>query len=188
MSQKGFAPILIIILIAAVALGGGYLFFANQNKFSKEIACTADAKICPDGTSVGRTGPNCEFAACPKQKGSTSSAVISGWETYQNPALGFEINYPQNWYVVEYESNVGTPNPEKVLTLLFDKDPKPEMIYPLTHPWHDLSIYVSKRLHTNEALNKTGVEQGAELEGEILNKQEFKTTNFAEVKANKKFN
>lgn len=27
--------------------------------------CTMDAKLCPDGTSVGRTGPNCEFAPCP---------------------------------------------------------------------------------------------------------------------------
>lgn len=29
------------------------------------VACTMDAKICPDGSSVGRTGPKCEFAACP---------------------------------------------------------------------------------------------------------------------------
>jgi len=29
------------------------------------IACTAEAKICPDGSAVGRVGPNCEFAACP---------------------------------------------------------------------------------------------------------------------------
>lgn len=28
-------------------------------------ACTMEAKVCPDGTSVGRTGPNCEFTACP---------------------------------------------------------------------------------------------------------------------------
>ena len=28
-------------------------------------ACTMDAKICPDGSSVGRSGPNCEFAPCP---------------------------------------------------------------------------------------------------------------------------
>ncbi len=28
-------------------------------------ACTMEAKICPDGSAVGRTGPNCEFAACP---------------------------------------------------------------------------------------------------------------------------
>lgn len=29
------------------------------------IACTQEAKICPDGSAVGRIGPNCEFAACP---------------------------------------------------------------------------------------------------------------------------
>lgn len=28
-------------------------------------ACTEEAKICPDGSAVGRTGPNCEFAECP---------------------------------------------------------------------------------------------------------------------------
>lgn len=29
------------------------------------VACTMDAKVCPDGSAVGRTGPNCEFAKCP---------------------------------------------------------------------------------------------------------------------------
>ncbi|MDD1679791.1 MAG: hypothetical protein LUO93_11495 [Methanomicrobiales archaeon] len=29
------------------------------------IACTADAKICPDGSAVGRVPPDCEFAPCP---------------------------------------------------------------------------------------------------------------------------
>ena len=29
-------------------------------------ACTEEAKLCPDGSAVGRTGPNCEFAPCPK--------------------------------------------------------------------------------------------------------------------------
>jgi hypothetical protein len=27
--------------------------------------CNADAKICPDGSAVGRSGPRCEFAECP---------------------------------------------------------------------------------------------------------------------------
>jgi hypothetical protein len=31
-------------------------------------ACTEEAKICPDGSAVGRTSPNCEFAPCPGQK------------------------------------------------------------------------------------------------------------------------
>jgi hypothetical protein len=29
------------------------------------MACTEEAKICPDGSSVVRTGPDCEFAPCP---------------------------------------------------------------------------------------------------------------------------
>ena len=29
------------------------------------VACTMDAKICPDGSAVGRIGPDCEFAPCP---------------------------------------------------------------------------------------------------------------------------
>ncbi len=29
-------------------------------------ACTMEAKLCPDGSAVGRQGPNCEFAPCPR--------------------------------------------------------------------------------------------------------------------------
>lgn len=32
------------------------------------IACTADAKVCPDGSSVGRKGPACQFEACPVRR------------------------------------------------------------------------------------------------------------------------
>lgn len=29
------------------------------------VMCTMDAKMCPDGSYVGRSGPSCAFAACP---------------------------------------------------------------------------------------------------------------------------
>ncbi len=32
---------------------------------TSSAACTQDAKICPDGSAVGRTGSSCSFAACP---------------------------------------------------------------------------------------------------------------------------
>jgi len=32
----------------------------------KPVACTQEAMLCPDGSYVSRTGPNCEFAACPQ--------------------------------------------------------------------------------------------------------------------------
>ena len=38
---------------------------APDEPIDNVIACTEEAKICPDGSSVGRTGPDCEFAACP---------------------------------------------------------------------------------------------------------------------------
>ena len=30
-----------------------------------DTACTQDAKVCDDGSSVGRVPQNCEFAPCP---------------------------------------------------------------------------------------------------------------------------
>jgi hypothetical protein len=32
------------------------------------VVCAMDAKICPDGTAVGRVGPDCEFAPCPTER------------------------------------------------------------------------------------------------------------------------
>jgi len=40
------------------------------------VACTMDAKICPDGSYVGRTGPHCEFAPCPNTAGVVSEEDI----------------------------------------------------------------------------------------------------------------
>ncbi len=33
---------------------------------SDNVACPADAKLCDDGSSVGRVGPNCDFEECPQ--------------------------------------------------------------------------------------------------------------------------
>ena len=37
---------------------------ANDEPGDDVVFCTKDAKVCPDGSSVGRTGPDCEFAPC----------------------------------------------------------------------------------------------------------------------------
>lgn len=39
---------------------------ASPNETPDAVACTQEAKLCPDGSSVGREGPHCEFAACPE--------------------------------------------------------------------------------------------------------------------------
>lgn len=45
-------------------------------KFTEPVACTMEAKICPDGSSVGRSGPKCEFAACPTTKPTATTSPL----------------------------------------------------------------------------------------------------------------
>ena len=56
-----------------VILLGAYGIYALSSKnITPPVGgqiCPQDAKICSDGSSVGRTGPNCEFAACPSTAG-----------------------------------------------------------------------------------------------------------------------
>ena len=66
MNQKGFINIIIIIGIIIITATVGYIVWRKQffpDTGSK--ACTQEAKLCSDGSYVGRTGPNCEFAPCP---------------------------------------------------------------------------------------------------------------------------
>ncbi|OGZ60670.1 MAG: hypothetical protein A2919_02110 [Candidatus Spechtbacteria bacterium RIFCSPLOWO2_01_FULL_43_12] len=63
---KFFIVFIFITLVLAV------LAVYNGNNLPQEqepVFCTQDAKLCPDGSYVGRTGPNCEFADCPATEG-----------------------------------------------------------------------------------------------------------------------
>ncbi len=67
--NKGFSNVLLIAIIFVIlgGLGAGAYYFLQKNQ---PKACTTEARICPDGTLVGRTGSNCEFEPCPEPKGS----------------------------------------------------------------------------------------------------------------------
>jgi hypothetical protein len=61
------------IMCTVKACGGGS---TPGNPGNPGPGCTEEAKICPDGSAVGRTGPNCEFAPCPgTQQGCTMDAM-----------------------------------------------------------------------------------------------------------------
>jgi hypothetical protein len=51
-------PLALLIALSLVAC-------SKQGDGSTKTVCQTDALMCPDGTSVGRRGPNCEFAPCP---------------------------------------------------------------------------------------------------------------------------
>ena len=64
--------ILGIVVLATVVVG---VYYFNIKEEQTQIACTMEAKLCPDGSAVGRTGPNCEFAPCPKVEKTESSGI-----------------------------------------------------------------------------------------------------------------
>ncbi len=106
---------LLSLLIALVAAYGAYAFYMNAWPFTpKEVACTMEAKLCPDGSYVGRTGPNCEFTACPGE------VDISSWKTYTNTDIGYEFRYPATWSIDDQSAYtlvghyiiLNPPNPE----------------------------------------------------------------------------
>lgn len=62
-----------VALIGVIIILSGRLNFQENKSSEDELACTQDAKVCSDGSTVGRIPPNCEFAPCP---GETQSAAI----------------------------------------------------------------------------------------------------------------
>lgn len=71
--SKTTISIISIIMVAIVIAGGAYWYIQTKQSGQTGKACTMEAKLCPDGSAVGRTGPNCEFTPCPDTTAATST-------------------------------------------------------------------------------------------------------------------
>ncbi|KKT39811.1 MAG: hypothetical protein UW30_C0027G0007 [Candidatus Giovannonibacteria bacterium GW2011_GWA2_44_13b] len=89
--------IIVVSLTAGILLFIGYLASFKYLKLAPEpVFCTQEAKQCSDWSYVGRTGPKCEFAACPRLKSDFNQIDTSTWKIYRNEKYGFEVKYPAN--------------------------------------------------------------------------------------------
>lgn len=70
MQSKTLIAVIVIVVLILV----GFMFIQSQQSVApapippeddEAVFCTMDAFQCPDGSYVGRTGPNCEFV-CPE--------------------------------------------------------------------------------------------------------------------------
>lgn len=86
--------VLWIVGIALVALAG-FVFFASRGSDTEEevsatstatVACTMDAKMCPDGSYVGRSGPDCEFVCPAAGATNTGGTGVNGGAGISYPA------------------------------------------------------------------------------------------------------
>lgn len=96
------STIVVVLVVLLAVLGGWYasgLPPFDTLQFGQEpqgVACTMDAMQCPDGSYVGRSGPNCEFV-CPAATSIDTSvqvglqATSTAWPTgsaQDDPGLG----------------------------------------------------------------------------------------------------
>ena len=94
----------VIILVLGI---GGFLY---RNTFehpyiplAPATPCTTEAKLCPDGQSVGRSGANCTFAVCPLPNA-------------EDPAIGIAFVIPNG-----YSANADAIGADESLRAVFDK-------------------------------------------------------------------
>jgi len=82
-------------LLFSLVAAGIYLVWTKIIPKLGNKACTMEAKVCPDGSSVGRVPPDCEFSPCPSP--SATPDETANWKTYTNTKYGYSIKFPQTW-------------------------------------------------------------------------------------------
>ncbi|QQR92195.1 MAG: hypothetical protein IPJ89_03470 [Candidatus Iainarchaeum archaeon] len=83
--------VLLFVALAFIVAGvAGFMYFWPVTTTVtphpiENVACTLDAKACPDGSFVGRVAPNCEFAACPGPSQNGNENVACDADVFQCP-------------------------------------------------------------------------------------------------------
>ncbi|MEK7228069.1 MAG: carboxypeptidase-like regulatory domain-containing protein [Patescibacteria group bacterium] len=111
-------------IIALLILAGAIVAIRYDKKSATtpitpiQIACTQEAKQCPDGSYVGRTGPQCQFAECPKSTPVPllGTGIVNGVIT-TSPSCGGPVRMPP-------DPNCG-PKPYQTTISFFSSTSKP---------------------------------------------------------------
>ncbi|HEY4488520.1 MAG TPA: hypothetical protein VJB97_03300, partial [Candidatus Paceibacterota bacterium] len=79
MKKELFTSAALLVVSSAIALPVAAISVGVAQS-EGAVMCTQEAKLCPDGSYVSRTGLNCAFAACPTgvSVGGSAGASVSG--------------------------------------------------------------------------------------------------------------
>ena len=118
MRMKGLLIGIAFILLVGI---GGFVYRNAVEYPIRPIGCQMDAKVCPDGTSLGRAEPSCAFPACPPPNVSLGdvgitfvvpegfadaefldSATVASYEKQANPPVGEASTSPDSIIISRY--------------------------------------------------------------------------------------
>ena len=81
---------LLTIIGIAFIVKGVTMYLETLDIDDEGIACTMDAKMCYDGSAVGRSGPDCTFDPCP-----------DNMELFMDTVIGISFGYPDHYVVAQ---------------------------------------------------------------------------------------
>ena len=92
------------VLIIVVGIGG--FMYRNAVEYpARPVVCRTDSRVCPDGTTLGRTGSSCTFPVCPPPNVSLADIGIA----FAVPEGFVDAPLPDSASVVAYEKAEPTP-------------------------------------------------------------------------------
>jgi hypothetical protein len=117
MNQKGFRPIIVLLVVAVILIGGGIWHYktrpqlsqSQQNQSVSPVAiATSTGASPPTNTSTSRHSASNQIGAFPQESSIASSpGTITtatdkfNWRLYTNAVWGFSIEYPASYTLEE---------------------------------------------------------------------------------------
>lgn len=123
--KKSMMPIIALVMLVLALVVGALIvgiFFGMKQSSTKMVEtnspqvanptvaegsttiCTMDAKVCPDGSSVGRSGPNCEFAECPVVITPSVDQETQNWRNVQHTSWSYKL--PEELHFITCENGI----------------------------------------------------------------------------------
>ena len=131
-NNKGFAPVLVLVVVLAVLAVGGVAYYAGTQK---DVARLPDTNVVPTGNLIGgdKDAHGCLGSAgyswcavknkclrvweekCEATPATTQNADATvNWKVYTNAQFGIEFKYPPTWKVVQDSNWVEVSPAEEV--------------------------------------------------------------------------
>jgi hypothetical protein len=97
--NKKIIVLIELVTVLIVIIAGIYYYQSISSKQPQTRACTQEAKLCPDGSAVGRIGPNCEFSPCPAAPTQETACLSSGGQATSSLCCKSADDFPNTCLV-----------------------------------------------------------------------------------------